>query len=195
MISRLTQVEVDRGDGQMTQLDDAEIAGFLPCSEGPGPKRSPSWWATPPSSSIGIPSSTRRWSLIPGGPRRRRGDPALFPPLPVPGAVLRAGCHLQRRHRPGRAPTILVTGSATRDERFYDDPDTFDIDRPASLALGFGYGVHSCLGAALARMESRIAIEELALRWPRFEVDEASCLRVQMSNVAGYSSVPVHRVR
>jgi cytochrome P450 len=78
---------------------------------------------------------------------------------------------------------------------FYDDPDVVDIDRPPSLALGFGYGIHSCLGAALARMESRIAIEELARRWPLFAVDEAGCSRVQMSNVAGYSSVPVHRLR
>ena len=94
---------------------------------------------------------------------------------------------------PAGHPTILVTGSATRDERFYRHPDTFDIDRPASLSLGFGYGVHSCLGAALARMESRIAIEELTRRWPHFAVDEDRCSRVQMSNVAGYSSVPVHR--
>jgi cytochrome P450 len=95
---------------------------------------------------------------------------------------------------PSGFPTILVTGSATRDERFYDDPDTFDVDRPASLSLGFGYGIHSCLGAALARLESRIAIEELAKRWTEFEVDEAGCRRVQMSNVAGYSQVPVRRM-
>jgi cytochrome P450 len=95
---------------------------------------------------------------------------------------------------PAGYPTILVTGSSSRDERFYDDPDIFDIDRTPSLALGFGYGIHSCLGAALARMESRIAIEELTRRWPRFEVDEAHCARVQMSNVAGYSRVPVHRL-
>ena len=86
-----------------------------------------------------------------------------------------------------------MTGSATRDERYYDDPDAFVIDRPRSLALGFGYGVHSCLGAALARMESRIAIEELARRWPAYAVDETQCERVQMTNVAGYSKVPVHR--
>jgi cytochrome P450 len=94
---------------------------------------------------------------------------------------------------PAGHPTILVTGSASRDERFYDRPDSFDIGRPPSLALGFGYGIHSCLGAALARMESRIAIEELARRWPRYEVDEDGCQRVHMSNVAGYSRVPVRR--
>ena len=95
---------------------------------------------------------------------------------------------------PAGFPTILVTGSATRDERFYDRPDVFDVDRTPSLALGFGYGIHSCLGAALARMESRIAIEELLRRWPSFAVDEAGLRRVQMSNVAGFSHVPVRRV-
>ncbi len=94
---------------------------------------------------------------------------------------------------PAGFPTILVTGSATRDERFFDRPDDFVIDRPPSLSIGFGYGIHSCLGAALARMESRIAIEELAKRWPTFTVDQDRCRRVQMSNVAGYSHVPVHR--
>jgi cytochrome P450 len=69
---------------------------------------------------------------------------------------------------PAGHPIILVTGSATRDERFYDEPDVFNIDRTPTLALGFGfgfgYGIHSCLGAALARMESRVAIEELCKR-------------------------------
>jgi cytochrome P450 len=63
------------------------------------------------------------------------------------------------------------------------------------VAIGFGHGVHSCLGAALARMESRIAIEEIAKRWRRLEVDEAGLRRVHMSNVAGYSHVPVRAVR
>jgi cytochrome P450 len=92
---------------------------------------------------------------------------------------------------PAGYPVLLITGAATRDERQFDDPDGFDIDRPASLALGFGYGIHSCLGAALARMESRIAIAEMARRWPRYEIDESRLARVNMSNVAGYSNVPM----
>jgi cytochrome P450 len=55
--------------------------------------------------------------------------------------------------------------------------------------------VHACLGAALARMESRVAIEELASRWKRLEVDASGLRRVQMSNVAGYSNVPVKAIR
>ncbi|MHB1710357.1 MAG: cytochrome P450, partial [Acidimicrobiales bacterium] len=92
---------------------------------------------------------------------------------------------------PAGCPVLLITGAATRDPRMFERPDDFDIDRPPSLALGFGYGVHSCLGAALARMESRIAIEELARRRPRYEIDHDGLRRVQMANVAGFSNVPV----
>jgi cytochrome P450 len=94
---------------------------------------------------------------------------------------------------PAGHPTLLVTGSATRDERAYERPDSFDIDRVPGLALGFGFGIHTCLGAALARMESRVALTALTRTWPRLEVDEAECTRVRMSNVAGFASVPVHR--
>ena len=92
---------------------------------------------------------------------------------------------------PAHQPLFLLTGSANRDEREFDDPDVFDVDRAIGLSVGFGHGIHVCLGAALARLESRIAIEEWAKRWPRFAVDEAGCRRVTMSNVAGYGNVPV----
>lgn len=92
---------------------------------------------------------------------------------------------------PAGEPVLLVTGAANRDERAYPDPDRFDITRPLKLNVGFGHGIHTCLGAALARLESRIAFAEIANRWPDYEVDEAGCRRVHMSNVAGYSNVPI----
>jgi cytochrome P450 len=91
---------------------------------------------------------------------------------------------------PKDARVLLLTGSANRDERAYAEPDLFDIERPTHVALGFGYGVHFCLGAALARLESRIALEELAKRFPAYEVDEARAERVHQSNVHGFSHVP-----
>ena len=81
--------------------------------------------------------------------------------------------------------------AATRDPRAYAEPDRFDIRRTPQVALYLGHGIHSCLGAAFARIESRVAFEEIARRWPRYEVDESGLRRVQMSNVAGYSNVPV----
>ena len=95
---------------------------------------------------------------------------------------------------PAGFPVLLLTGSATRDPRAFDRPDDFVIDRPASISIGFGHGVHSCLGAALARMESRIALEELVARWDHLEVQADGLRRVHMSNVAGYANVPVTAV-
>jgi cytochrome P450 len=92
---------------------------------------------------------------------------------------------------PAHQPVLLITGAANRDERAYPDPDRFDVERPLKLNVGFGHGIHTCLGAALARLESRIAFDEIADRWPDYAVDESRCRRVNMSNVAGYSSVPV----
>jgi cytochrome P450 len=94
---------------------------------------------------------------------------------------------------PAGSPVLLINGSASRDERVFDDPDRFDIDRERKFGynLGFGYGIHSCLGAALARMEGRIALEALLDLVPRYEVDRSGLSRVHMTNVCGWSNVPV----
>ncbi len=192
MISRLIEVEVDRGDGDTTRLDDDEIAGFATLLGGAGAEtvtklvanavvlfaRNPGQWQKVLDDAARIPGAVEEILRF-------------WPPSQYQGRYSVRESRYSGVTVPAGHPTILVTGSATRDERFYDRADTFDIDRPPSLALGFGYGIHSCLGAALARMESRIAIEELALRWPRYEVDEDGCRRVHMSNVAGYARVPV----
>ena len=192
MLSRLTQVEVADDDGVMQQLDDIEIAGFGTLSAAPAPRRSPSWSATRSCCSPGTPSSGRRCSTTRAASRSAVEEILRYrPPSQYQG---RFALHDVTRHGvtiPGGTPMLLITGAATRDERAFDDPDRFDITRPPSLSLGFGYGIHSCLGAALARMESRIAIEELAKRCPRYEVRTDGLERVHMSNVAGYSRVPV----
>jgi cytochrome P450 len=196
MMSRLTQVEVDRGDGEMTRLDNGEIAGFASLLGGAG--------AETVTKLVG--NAVYLFHKHPGEYKKLIDDPAkaptaveeilrYYPPSQYQGRFSARESTWSGVTVPAGFPTILITGSATRDERFYDQPDVFDIDRQPTLALGLGYGIHTCLGAALARMESRIAIEELATRWPNYEVDEAGLARVQMSNVAGYSNVPVHRTR
>ena len=85
----------------------------------------------------------------------------------------------------------LLTAAATRDDRHWDDPETFNIERPAKRHLTFGYGVHTCLGASLARLESRIAIEEVLKRIGDWTVDESKLVRTRTSTVRGYSQVPV----
>jgi cytochrome P450 len=86
---------------------------------------------------------------------------------------------------------ILVNGAANRDERAFDEPDRFDITRRIDRHLAFGWGIHLCLGAHLARMQARVALQELLERFPEYEVDEGRLARAHSSNVRGYSSVPV----
>ena len=66
---------------------------------------------------------------------------------------------------------LFLVGSANRDDRRFPDGDRFDIHREIGQHLTFGYGAHFCLGAALARLEGRVALEELLKRFPEWDVD------------------------
>ena len=112
-------------------------------------------------------------------------------PSQYQGRVVTRDVEWYGRTVPAGARILLLTAAANRDEREFPDPDRFDVDRSIPVALGFGHGVHFCLGAALARLETRVALEELARRMPRFAVDEAGCERVHGSNVHGFHRVPI----
>jgi cytochrome P450 len=86
---------------------------------------------------------------------------------------------------------LLLIGSANHDERVWDRPEVFDIDREKQLHLGFGHGIHVCLGAALARLEMRVSLEELLQRIPDYEIDEAGLERVHSGNVRGHARMPI----
>jgi cytochrome P450 len=116
----------------------------------------------------------------------------LNPPSQYQGRFTTRDVVLDGGTIPAGSPTLLVTGAATRDPRAYDQPDAFDIRRGGATTLAFGYGAHSCLGSWLARLETRVALQQLRERWPRFDVDTDGLRRVTMSNVAGYSHIPVH---
>jgi cytochrome P450 len=96
---------------------------------------------------------------------------------------------------PEGAKVLLLLGSANRDERVWDRPDEFDLDRASAVQhVGFGHGIHVCLGAALARLEMRVSLEEILGAMPDYEIDEAGCSRVHSGNVRGWATVPI-RVR
>jgi cytochrome P450 len=86
---------------------------------------------------------------------------------------------------------LLMNGAANRDERKFDDPDRFDIHRKQQQHLAFGYGIHFCLGSHLARLEGRIALEEVLERFPSWEVDWDNAVRAHTSTVRGWESLPV----
>jgi cytochrome P450 len=98
---------------------------------------------------------------------------------------------LHRQTVPSGTPILALVGAANRDERRWDDPERFDIFRPPVPHIAFGYGIHFCLGAALARIEARIAIEELVKRFPSWTIDEAGARLAQTSTVRGYDKLPI----
>jgi cytochrome P450 len=90
---------------------------------------------------------------------------------------------------------VLLIGSANRDERVFPEPDRFDLRRDTSASLAFGQGNHFCLGAALARLEGRVALEELQRRAPDWEIDPAGIARVHSVNVRGFAALPIRMRR
>lgn len=86
---------------------------------------------------------------------------------------------------------LLLNGSANRDERKFADADRFDIHRSIGRHLSLGYGLHHCLGAALARLEGRVALDEVLNRFPDWEVDTDRAVQAKTSTVRGWESLPV----
>jgi cytochrome P450 len=198
MISRLIAVEVERDDGTMTSLDDVEITGFASLLGGAGAEtvtklvgnavvtfaEHPDQWQMLLDDRSKIPAAVEE--LL------RFEAPAQY--------VVRYSLRDATVHGvtiPAGKPVLLVAGSANRDGDAFTDPDAFDIDRDRSEAqnIGLGYGLHSCLGAALARMESAIALDKLLDFMPRYELVESGLKRVAMTNVAGWHHVPVRVLR
>jgi cytochrome P450 len=91
---------------------------------------------------------------------------------------------------PANARVLLLIGSGNRDERVFDDPDRYDLDRDTSATLSFGTGRHVCLGASLARLEARIVLEQLLARVARYDIDAAGSRRVHSVNVRGFDRLP-----
>jgi cytochrome P450 len=198
LLSQLCAAELVREDGQKTQLNDIEITAFSTLLGGAGAEtvtklvgnavylfaKNPDQWQKLLDDRSKIPAAVEE--LL------RYEAPAQYNVR-----VTTKDVELHGTTIPKGEPVFLIGGSANRDERAWTDADKFDIDRDRTEAqnLGLGYGIHSCLGAALARMESVIALEKLLDFMPRYEVDFDNCERVQMQNVVGWKHVPVKVVQ
>jgi cytochrome P450 len=113
------------------------------------------------------------------------------PPSPVQARLVTGDVeHHGERVRAGSV-MLLLNASANRDERQFPNPDRLDIRRKLQRHMSFGYGLHFCLGAHLARLEGRIALEELLVRFPDWEVDHQNAVQARTSTVRGWEKLPI----
>jgi cytochrome P450 len=191
LISALLDAEIASDDGASTRLTDGEVIGFCQLIGAAGNETVTKLLA---NAAVLFARYPAEYAKLREDPRRipnaveevlRYTSPSQYQGRTVMRDVEWYGTAVREGSR-----ILLLTAAANRDEREFPDPDRFDVERSVATALGFGYGVHFCLGASLARLESRVALEEFVRRFPRYDLDESRCVRVHMSNVHGYESVP-----
>jgi cytochrome P450 len=112
-------------------------------------------------------------------------------PSPVQARYMTADAEHYGQVVPAGSAMLLLTASANRDDRKFPDADRFDIHRKIERHLTFGYGVHFCLGASLARLEGRIALDEVLQRFPTWDVDYDNAVQARTSTVRGWDKLPV----
>ena len=193
MISRLTRVDAAHDDG-VANLTDVEIAGFALMLGGAGAETVVKLIG---NAAVTFAENSSAWQQL-------RADRSKIPVAIEELLRYEAPTQYQLRYStrdvtlhgttiPANSVVMLINASATRDERAFPNADVFDIDRiPSGHNLSFGYGIHSCLGAALARMEARIALDMMLDLMPEYQLDRAGLRRVAMANVAGWANVPIN---
>ena len=190
MMSALAEAEIRDDDGGVSRLTDIEIKAFCNLLATAGNETvtkllatSFFWLARFPDQRALLLDDP---ALIPGAVEETlRFDP----PSQYQGRTLTRDVALHGTLIPAGAKVLLINAAATRDERRHRDPDRFDVRRKVDLQLSFGYGHHICLGKSLARLESRIALEEFLKRIPAYEVPDSGFERMHSSNVRGFSGL------
>ena len=138
----------------------------------------------------------------PDARRRLAADPSLWPNAleellryvsPVQGLARATTCDVEVSGTtiPSGDQVLLVYGSANHDEKEFDDPERFDIDRQITRQWTFGHGIHYCMGAAVAKLETRIALQCLVETLGDWEVDESGLERSQLVPTRGLMHTPI----
>jgi len=192
MMSDLIASEIEMPDGSVRRLDDTALLSFIGLLSGAGNEtvaRFLGWAATAlarfPEERSKLASNP---ALVPSGVEELMRFEA---PSPVQARRLTRDTEMHGQVMPEGARVLLLTGSAGRDDREYDEPDRLDVNRKIDRHVSLGYGLHFCLGASLARLEARVALEETLLRFPEWEVDWENTEMVHTSTVRGYAKVPI----
>lgn len=113
------------------------------------------------------------------------------PPSPVQARYVTEDVEHYGQVVPEGSAMLLLNASGNRDERKFPGGERFDVRRRIDHHLSFGYGLHFCLGAALARLEGRVALDEVLTRFPSWEVDWDNAVHARTSTVRGWERMPV----
>ena len=191
LMTELLNAEVEEPDGTRRLLDRNEVLAYTAMIAGAGNETT--------ARLIGFMGQ-----LLGEHPDQRRelaADPALVPsaveetlrfepPSPVQARYVARDVELYGHTVTEGSYMLLLNGSANRDDTRFPDPDRYDIHR-AGGHLSFGQGIHFCLGSALARLEGRVAFEEVLKRWTDWDVDYDNARRAHTSSVRGWAQLPV----
>ncbi|UCE84944.1 MAG: cytochrome P450 [Deltaproteobacteria bacterium] len=192
VMSDLVRAELEQGDGTTRALTDAELHAFFGLLSAAGNEtvaRMLGWAAL----------------LLARNPAERArlvGNPALIrngveeilryeAPSPLQGRWVTRDVEYYGTVVPKDSKLVLLTASANRDDREFEEPDRLDVTRRIERHVGLGFGIHFCLGAYLARLEGRVALEETLRRFPVWEVEEPGLEMIHTSTVRGYARVPI----
>jgi cytochrome P450 len=192
LMTDLLNAEFEDANGVTRKLTRAEVLGYVGLLAGAGNETTTRLigWA----GKVLAEHPDQRQMLV--------DDPSLVPnaieellrfeaPSPIQSRYVTRDVEHHGETVPEGSVMCLITASANRDERRFPDGDRFDITRKIDHHLTFGYGIHFCLGAALARLEGRIALEEVLKRFPTWEVDWDNAEQAHTSTVRGWERLPV----
>ncbi|MEI8001888.1 MAG: cytochrome P450 [Actinomycetes bacterium] len=192
VISLLIEAEVRDDDGNVTRLTDEQLTfRVLELA-----------FAGHETVARLIANGVVALAWFPDARRELAGDRTLLPQAVEEMLRWDAPSHFQGRWTtrdvelhgttiPADRRVILVTGAANHDDRVYADPEVFDLHRNADTTVTFGYGAHFCLGASLARLETRVAFDEFLDRFPDFDLATSGITRMRSSNVRGLANLPI----
>jgi cytochrome P450 len=191
LVTALIEAEVPTEDGESQRLTEEEMVNFCLLLGVAGNETTAKLIATGVVTLDEFPDQRARLAADPTlWPKAVEELLRFDPPSHYQGRVTTAPIERHGEEIPEGSIVLLINGAANRDARAFPDPDRFIADRPIDRHLAFGHGIHFCLGAPLARLETRIALEEFVKRFPHYEVDRAGIERFHSTNVRGLSKVP-----
>jgi cytochrome P450 len=192
LMTEMLNAEFEDVDGSMRKLSRDELLGYINLIAAAGNEtttRLIGW-----TGKVLAENPDQRADLL--------ADPSLIPnaieellryeaPSPVQARYVTADVEHHGQTIEEGNVVLLLTAAANRDERKFSDPDRFDVRRKIERHVTFGYGVHFCLGASLARLEGQIALDEVLKRFPTWDVDYDKAIQARTSTVRGWETLPV----